>query len=997
MAASVQLNTWIAESGSWQSFIDFKLSEDEKARYPFLPVYDDFFLSLMSRAIELIKDNNFQENGEEILSIAKGLEIFSLREKRNYFEGINQPNNTLYAAGLYYLSNYSASAWILSKIIPIKDYNSEIDEFISNFLRRELSTSNRLSRSLIRYFQTGSQFLLRLLNRGIRLQKERAFNDDVDEYFSCLLAEAILNKFINDNIWTDLLKAKNERNRWRQYIAYNFEKNVPIWSFFPSQKLAIQSGILSGETFSLQMPTSSGKTSITELIIFNEFKNDGNCRILYLAPYRALASELKQTLAVNLGRLGVSSKTIYGGNLPTLEEKTSILEVNLLIATPEKFMAVEDIFPGISETFTLIICDEGHLLDDESRGLNYELLLSRFKENSEKEKRFIFISAIIPNISVVNKWLGGSDESLISSNYRPTELEYAFLKKMERTNGYYLDVNPHKKRPYNYQLYKYLYTDELEIPINGKSFKKVTTKKGISVAAALKATNSGTVALFAPHKRGHTGVEGLAEEAIYQLSNRDNFSLLSYSPEEHLINLVEYFTVVFGKDYLLTKSSGLGVLFHHGDFPQSIREIIEDSLRDSKIRLVICTNTLSEGVNLPIKTIILHSTIRFNPLAIRKYTPLKIRDLKNLVGRAGRAGRETKGMVIIPHEDDFKRINELIQEKNIEPVKGQLYNIINLITNYIEQKRLKITAETLDSLSEEFQELLDSIDISMIDLLAEEVEVDNLSELVSELIKETLSFYQANENEKKTLNTLFELRVEKLKPIVEKGEFKILKNSGANIRVYEEIITLFDFENEIWSNEIDALDEIWLSYILDNGIFELPIFKANITQFNKANKCKISNTDVKRAIQLWMQGSWYEAMNDELKLETYLVLRLINSFISFNVQTVVSAIVRLKELKTLDYIMPSQIANWSSFLQHGVNSQLKLDLIEMGLIDRVAVLELSNYLISRNYDYSDYKSLKDYLLQNRRFIRENIRQRLPILAFEKLRLFFERLNILTLN
>src|SRR5690606_35733705 len=159
--------------------------------------------------------------------------------------------------------------------------------------------------------------------------------------------------------------------------------------------------------------------------------------------------------------------------------------------------------------------------------------------------------------------LGGSDDSLITSDYRPTELEYGFLKKMDRTNGYYLDINPHKRRPYNYQLYKYLFDDELSIPISKTKSKKITSKKGISVAVSIKATGSGTVALFAPHKRGNTGVEGLAEEALFQLSNKPENSLIKYSPDGHLDNLAEYFSVVFGSEYLLTECSRLGVLFHH--------------------------------------------------------------------------------------------------------------------------------------------------------------------------------------------------------------------------------------------------------------------------------------------------------------------------------------------------------------------------------------------------------------------------------------------------
>ena len=993
MPASTQLNTWIAESGSWQSYIDFRLPEDERARYSFLTQYDNFYMSLMSRAIELLKEDYKAKINDDFLATAKGLEIFSLFEKRTQFSGVNYSDNILYAAGLYYLANFPSSAWILSKFYPKINYFGEIDLFITGFLQRDLSGANEFILTLKRFLESGRIRLLILLRRQINLRKDTAFNQDIDEYFSCLLAETVLTKFIEDNIWVDLLNIIDNPEHWRPYVIRNAEKKVPVWTFFPSQKLAIEKGVLGNSTCSLQMPTSAGKTSISELIIYHDFRLNSECHILYLAPYRALASELKQTLAVSLGELGITSKTIYGGNLPTIEERTSIGDVNLLISTPEKFMAVEDIFPGISQSFTTIICDEGHLLDDDSRGLSYELLLSRLKIDNVANRRFVFVSAIIPNIATVNAWLGGSNESMISSDYRPTELEYAFLKKMNKVNGYYLDVNPHKHRPNNYQLYKFLFEDELTIPVTKKKSKKITSKKGISVAVSIKATGSGTVALFAPHKRGYTGVEGLAEEALFQLSKKPEIGLEKYSPEKHLENLAEYFSIVFGANYLLTKCAVVGVLFHHGDFPQNVREIVEDSIRENKIRLVICTNTLAEGVNLPIKTIVLHSTIRYNPYAIGNYSPLKIRDLKNLVGRAGRAGKETKGMVIVPHEEDFNRINALILERNVEPVRGQLYNIVHLITEDLQRKKLPISAEILDSLSEQLQKLLDNIDSSLIDLLAEEVELENLDALVKNLVTETLSFYQSNEDEKETLNNIFGLRVNKLRPIVQNGDFPILKNSGTNIRLYEEIIGHFDFENEIWEQEFEPLDKKWLKYLLDNGVFQLSYFNINLQMFNEENKCNISIDNVKKAILLWMNGEWYGSLSEKLQLQTHQVLRMMNSFIGFNLQTIISCIIRLRELKKPFSILPIQVVNWASFLTHGINSQLQLDLIELGLIDRVAVLEVSKYLSGINYSHEDYNSLKSYLLLNGVEIIEAIKQNLPVISDHKLHSFINRLQI----
>jgi superfamily II DNA/RNA helicase len=990
MPASAQLDTWIAESGSWQSFIDFQLPEDERARYSFINQYDNYYLSLMSRTIELLKLENRQEYLQELLAIAKGLEIFSLSEKKTFFKGVNDSNNVLFAAGLYYLSDYPASAWILAKLYERNNYKDDIDKFISAFLKRDLTQENTYIFFLRRYLESGNNKPLNVLIKLIKFRKKKVFDKNIELYFSLMLAEQILLKFKNDNIWATLLETLHKKNHWKDFVRENIRKKVPIWSFFPSQKTALTNGLIHGQTCSLQMPTSSGKTSISELVIYDEFKKNNNCRILYLAPYRALASELRQTLSVCISHYNISSKTLFGGNLPTVEERTSVSEVNLLITTPEKFMAVEDIFPGISEEFTTIICDEGHLLDDESRGLSYELLLSRLKGSEENKKRFIFISAIIPNIAVINSWLGGTDESLASSDYRPTELEYAFLKKMEKIKGYYLDVNPLKLRPYRYQLYKYLSTSEIVLSKNGRGKRTITTKMGISVAAALKASSAGTVALFAPHKRGNSGVEGLALETISQLMNREDFSLSVFSPDGYLETLVEYFTIVFGYNYLLTNCSRLGFIFHHGDFPQNIREIIEDSLRGNKIRLVICTNTLAEGVNLPIKTIVIHSTNRYNKLI--GWKRISVRDLKNLVGRAGRAGKETKGLVIIPNSADFRYMRNVMMDNNLEPVKGQLYNIVQIITDYLRRERLQVTTETLDALSNELKTLLDDIDVSMIDLLTEEVKSENLSDLVDDLVRQTLSFYQADINEKKTLSSLFEIRVSKLRPIVEEGKFPILKRSGSNIRLYEQILEQVDFENEIWNASFEALDNAWLDYILDEAVFKLEIYRSDLTTFNEENKSALQNIQIKRVIQLWMGGEWFEGIGIDLDIEIAKVLRLVTSFLSFNIQSKVSAIIRIKELNYPDYVVPNIIANWPSLLQHGLDNLIKLDLTEMGLIDRIAVIQVSNYLDEINFIYSDYDGLKIYLIEFGQQILDAIKNRLPKVSVNYFKEFIPKLN-----
>ncbi len=143
----------------------------------------------------------------------------------------------------------------------------------------------------------------------------------------------------------------------------------------------------------------------------------------------------------------------------------------------------------------------------------------------------------------------------------------------------------------------------------------------------------------------------------------------------------------------------------------------------------------------------------------------------------------------------------------------------------------------------------------------------------------------------------------------------------------------------------------------------------------------------------WMNGNWYGFISERLQLETHQVLRMMNTFIGFNLQTIISSIIRLRELKKHFYLLPAQVANWASFLTQGVNSQLQLDLIELGLIDRVAVLEVSKHLNNIQYSHEDYNSLKAYLLLNGVEITDAIQQNLPVISINKLRSFINRLQI----
>ena len=222
-----------------------------------------------------------------------------------------------------------------------------------------------LCQLLREYMLTGSEGALNDIDGRLQEKIEHNIYLNLDDFFDTHVVVWVIGRFRESNLWKVLIP-HGGKEMWEKYIAYSVKHH--IYALLPSQEDAISKGLLNYiRSFSLKMPTSAGKTFLTELLVFQELKNNPDAKILYLAPLRSLSRELKERYGRLSHEFGFDFRAAYGGCTTSVEEET-IENAKLLIATPETFITLEGTIEALSKEFTLVICDEGQLLEDKARG-----------------------------------------------------------------------------------------------------------------------------------------------------------------------------------------------------------------------------------------------------------------------------------------------------------------------------------------------------------------------------------------------------------------------------------------------------------------------------------------------------------------------------------------------------------------------------------------------------------------------------------------------------
>ncbi len=120
----------------------------------------------------------------------------------------------------------------------------------------------------------------------------------------------------------------------------------------------------------------------------------------------------------------------------------------------------------------------------------------------------------------------------------------------------------------------------------------------------------------------------------------------------------------FGRTLSRLLRHGVGV--HHAGMLPKYRRVVERLTQKGLLPVVCGTDTLGVGINVPIRTVVLTSLVKYDGVRMRH---LSAREFHQIAGRAGRAGFDTVGEVIVLAPEHVIENRKLLEKAGDDPRK----------------------------------------------------------------------------------------------------------------------------------------------------------------------------------------------------------------------------------------------------------------------------------------------------------------------------------------
>lgn len=765
-----------------------------------------------------------------------------------------------------------------------------------------------------------------------------------------------------------------------RYTSLSLDNWLPIilkpsfvQEFWPAQRLLGEQGVLSGASAVVQMPTSAGKTKSTELIIRSAFLSGRAEVIVIVAPFRALCREITSTFknAFKDERVDINElqdvMNLSDEDLALIDLLTGMAvesrppSRSIIISTPEKLVYLLRHEPQLAAHIGLLIFDEGHQFDTGKRGVTYELLMATLKASVNENVQKVLISAVMANANSIGEWLNGQTGVEIQGNQCLPSVRSIAFASWQTSLGqlHYIDQEKVDERDFFVpRVIEQVNLGRRGLERNDRFFPTRNDNSSLAAFFGVRLCHQGAVAIFC-------GVKSTVATICELLTDFYDRGLqlpppLDSSDQHELDKIANLSRLHFGNDYIFTRAIKLGILPHSASIPNGIRVSVEWAMEANKAVLVVCTSTLAQGVNLPIKYLIVSSTFQAGK-------EISTRDFHNLIGRAGRSGHHTEGSIIFADTDiydqrlDFrkswkwKRALHLLDFTNAEDCVSSLMGLIEpfdfpsisteiipFIADPNEYRKACIGVADENSIDvvplldqmEYKEDLINTVESYFLSYLKDNPEAGAM--FFDELVQGTLAYFLSNETKKEELKEAFSHMANRVLKIPQE---KYSYYGKALLGVSQlQIIEIWLDDN--WLNlqslgdQEDILDLCWplIKQLSNNKAFSKIKPESTLVGFAKS---WIAGKNYKELLTYLQQlQAYYQAGSQQRALKMDHIVGLADGALSFDSMLIIGAIADIFEGRGLDRGVLESIHTLQTRLKIGLSSDLEVWLYSKGYVDR---------------------------------------------------------------
>ena len=430
------------------------------------------------------------------------------------------------------------------------------------------------------------------------------------------------------------------------------------------QKWSIE-GIVTGNHVLISAPTGSGKTFGGEFAI-NYFHSIGK-KVIYTTPIKALSNEKFYAFTQKYQHMRIG---ILTGDLRCNPDADILIMTTEILLNKLYQLKSSSSLPTSSISFEMdihnelgcVVFDEIHFICDENRGHVWEQTIMMLPPHVQ----MVGLSATLDNPEKFAYWLETKGESnpvsdkivyLTKKQIRAVPLiHYSFITATNGVNKAIKDkalqeeIKKAINKPFIIQDEKNVFNDEKyqstvkTLKLFEKHDIRVKRQHVLNKVTEYLVEKEMLPALCYVFSRKQ--LEKCAEELTTNLLEFDSKVPYTIDREcEQIIrklpNFEEY---LYLPEYVNTvKLLRKGIGIHHAGLMPILREMTEMLFARGFIKILFCTETMSVGINLPVKTTIFTDVNKFNGETIRT---LYSHEYTQAAGRAGRLGLDKIGHVI---------------------------------------------------------------------------------------------------------------------------------------------------------------------------------------------------------------------------------------------------------------------------------------------------------------------------------------------------------------